>query len=170
MAESPRKVREAFERGVKKALLEGMRGVYLEARKNVRENLSGRIMNKRTGRTLRNVMRQSKMTRDGFKLATTAPGLQAWMKGSRRKGYWVLPINARMLAWRDKQTGQMRFSRGHYIHPWTFAPKRPVFEDAIARIGQAGVLRAYKRSLGPSLRQTFRGGKLTIRLVTPGGS
>lgn len=165
MAGKPQDVSRAFRKGVRDALKQGMRGVYLEARRNVRENLSGRMMQQRTGRTLRNVMRLSKETSDGFKLATTAPGLIAWMKGSHRRGYWVLPIHGAVLAWRDKVTGQSRFSRGHYIPPWRFAPKKPVFEDAIERVGQAGVLRALRRAMGPSLRTTFRGGRLTIRIV-----
>lgn len=165
MAGDPKQISRAFRKGVRDALKLGMRGVYLEARKNVRENLTGRIMNQRTGKTLRNVMRLSKETADGFKLATTAPGLIAWQKGSRRRGYWVLPINGSVLSWRDRQTGQQRFSRGHYIPPWRFEPKKPVFQDAIDRVGQAGVLRAMRRALGPALRTTFRGGKLSVRLI-----
>lgn len=165
MAGNPKQISQAYRKGVRTALKEGMRGIYLEARKYTRENLSGRMMNQRTGRTLRNVMRHSAETKDGFKLATTSPSLKAWMRGSRRRGFWVLPISAKLLHWKDKRTGESRFSRGHFIPPWTFSPKRPVFEDAIDRVGQAGVLRAMRRSMGPNLRQTFRGGKLTIRMV-----
>jgi len=98
----------------------------------VTRNLSGRMMHRRTGRTLQNVESQSKVLRTGFRLATTKPSLIAWMLGSTRKAYRVEPKRASVLAWTNL-SGETFFSKGHIIPAWRFQPVRPVLDDALER-------------------------------------
>lgn len=160
-------IARALENGLKAGLRVGMYDVYLKAREETRDLLRGQMFNRQTGATERNVMRNSGMGRDGlsFHLKTTKPGLIAWMKGSRRKGYWVLPINFKYLRWKDKKTGEYRYSTGHQIRPWRFAPKRPLFETALQRLKAKEANDSFDKAVKRSLRKTsFRGGKMTVRL------
>ncbi len=127
--------------------------------REVRINLSGRMMNQRSGATLSDVMQNSRLTRAGFALATTKPGLQAWMAGSKRRAFFVAPVQAKALSW--KVGARRFFSKGHMIGPWTFSPKRPVFQDAIDRtLDSRFIVAAWPKEF----KRTFRGGKVSIRL------
>ncbi len=108
-----------FESGVRKALTDALKGSYEVVFSNVVENLSGRVLQRRTGRSLENVRQNSRLTRDGFAIGTTAPNLIAFEKGSPRKAYFVAPVQAQALRWIDSG-GKEFFSRGHWIPAWRF--------------------------------------------------
>lgn len=99
---------------------------------DVRTNLTGRLMNRQTGKTLANVEQNSKLTEFGFKLATSMPSLIAWMLGSNRKAYTVVPVRKKVLSWFVRGQGRV-FARRVHIPAWKFTPVRPVLQDAIDR-------------------------------------
>lgn len=141
----------------KKAAQEWTRLGFKIVMKEVTANLTGRMMKRRTGRTLQNVERHSKALKTIIRIKTTSPSLIAWMEGSSRKAFHVAPIRAKALAWR--QNGKLVFSRGHWINAWRFNPRRPVFEDAYRRTDDALVdlaadsaIKAIDIVIGPQLR------------------
>lgn len=99
--------------------------------KEVEANLTGGMMKTRTGATLRDVKRNSKTDPLGFTLRTKKASLIAWMNGSPRRAFTVVPRNKKVLSWIDKRTGQRVFARVANIPAWKFTPKRPVFQDAV---------------------------------------
>lgn len=153
---------EPFARGVRKAITQALLGSYETVFKLVRENLTGRVFQRRTGSSLANVEANSRKTRDGWTIGTTKPGLIAFEKGSRRRAYFVAPVKTKALHWVDPVGGD-RFSKGHLIPAWTF-PRRSWLVDALDR-GRPGILRALETALGARLRESFRGGRLTVRIA-----
>lgn len=122
------------------------------AMREVHSNLTGRMFRRRTGAMLGNVQSRSREIRDGFRLATTSPALIAWSKGSPRRAFWVAPKRARALSW--VKDGVRRFSRGHMIPAWRFAPRRPALDDALER-RKPRLLRAWAREAREAMRQAF---------------
>lgn len=129
--------------------------------KDVRSNLSGGMMNKVTGDTLRDVEKNSHLTVAGFTIGTGSPSLIAWMLGSQRKAFTVVPRAKKVLSWVDK-SGKRVFARKVNIPAWKFTPKRPVLQDAldknkslIKRIFEAEILAALSRTF-PDVRIDWR--------------
>lgn len=140
-----------------------------------RANLTGRMLNRGTGATLADVEDLSGLTRDGFRLETSMPGLIARLKGSPRKGFFVRPVRAKALAFRlggpqpRNALGQFQtnlvFSRGHWIPPWRF-PKVDVFQDAIDRVVNSSIGAELERWMHERVfRSFFRGRKRTFRVL-----
>ncbi len=127
----------------------------------VRENMDGRIMQSRSGTTLKNIESQSKTTTLGFKVATTQPSLIAWMLGSPRKAFFVKPVQARALRW--EKGGRVFFSKGHMISAWKFAPKRPVLENAVDR-SLPQITKDLGREIETAFREIFPNTRMEFRL------
>lgn len=96
----------------------------------VEKNMTGPMLNRRTGATLANVRSNSGLIPLGFQLKTTNPALIARLKGSPRKGFFVAPVKASALSWISG--GTRVFSKGHFIPPWKF-PQLEIFDDSISQ-------------------------------------
>ncbi len=115
-----------------RALAEWKGASFAAVMRDVNLNLTGRMMNRITGKTLTNVQNESGLISRGFKISTSMPSLIAWMLGSRRKAYFVKPKKqGGVLSW--TKNGKRFFSRGHMIPAWKFTPIRPVFDNALER-------------------------------------
>lgn len=155
--------RKQARRAVTEAILGWAEEQFPGVMREVERNLSGRIMRRGTGRTLRNVKQHSKVIRRprGFRLATTSPSLSAWMTGAHRKGYIVRPKRASVL--RFVIGGKTVFAKKAVIPPWQFHPKRPVFEDAVQR-RQSIFQRALGKRLAGATNQVFEGRRITVKV------
>lgn len=118
-----------------------------------RTNLTGRMMNRQTGRTLDDVAKQSKETEFGFDLATNSISLIAWMLGSPRKAYTVVPVKKKVLSWFVPGQGRV-FARRVHIPAWRFSPIRPVLQDAIDR-KRDFMLQLYETEILKALSRAF---------------
>lgn len=111
------------------AIVRWRRPAFKLVKDRVDENLSGRLMNRMTGKTQADVDRNSGEETFGFKVGTRSRSLIAWMLGVARRGYVVVPKRAQALRWQGKD-GQVHFARRVFIPPWTFRPVRPVIQEA----------------------------------------
>lgn len=126
---------------------------FVETRDQARINLNGRMMNRQTGRTLDDVEQNSRTTPFGFILATKRPSLIAWMLGSKRKAYTVVPKRAKVLSWFKLGVGRI-FARRVNIPEWTFTPVRPVLQDAVDR-KKDFMVRLFEKQITEAFKQAF---------------
>lgn len=156
--------RKSARRAITDAIIRWANDEFPPVMREVKRNLTGRMLRKRTGRTLRNVEQQSKVIRRprGFRLATTSPSLIAWMTGAHRRGYIVRPKKAKAL--RFEVGGKTIFAKRAVIPPWQFHPKRPVFEDAVQRRQPRFTKQLEKRVVGAT-NEIFEGRRITVRVL-----
>jgi hypothetical protein len=113
---------------------EWKRDQFAPLREELVKNFTGRMFNRGTGTMLGEVLQNTKLIEKGIEIGTSSPALIAWMLGSPRAGFFVRPKNpAGALSWIDKRSGQRRYSKGHFIPPWVFRPRRPALDDALER-------------------------------------
>ena len=77
--------------------------------REVERNLSGKVLKKRTGRLIRDVKRNSKVTPDGFNIATNLIYGRAWEVGFTRPKYTIKAV-----PFPDGNIRRVSFKRKHF--------------------------------------------------------
>ena len=106
---------------------------------DVERNLTGRVLHRRSGKLLTNVKSESKLTPDGFTIATTSVYGKAWESGFTRRGYTILPQRGSMLKFMSRSgetifrpranVPAQRFDARPFIQPAVMANERALFNS-----------------------------------------
>lgn len=95
----------------------------------VRINLSGKVLESRTGKLLKSIPRNSKLITDGFEVGTNVGYGVAWESGFERKSYTIIPKSKRALAFTTK-SGDRIIRKKVTVPAGTFAA-RPFIVPAV---------------------------------------